>query len=81
MTTPNLNTSLRLKTEAYKKYIQCIFDSGLLTKKQISIIKLYYLENETLASIGKKFGVSMEAIRQNLKRAIALIKEYDTIYI
>ena len=69
------------KTEAYKKYIQCIFDSGLLTKKQISIIKLYYLENETLASIGKKFGVSREAIRQNLKRAIALIKEYDTIYI
>lgn len=66
------------QSEAYSKYIQCIFDSGLLTEKQISIIKLYYLENETLASIGKKFGVSREAIRQNLKRAIALIQKYDT---
>lgn len=66
------------QTEAYNKYIQCIFDSGLLTEKQISIIKLYYLENETLSSIGKKFGVSREAIRQNLKRAISLIQQYDT---
>lgn len=66
------------QTEAYTKYIQCIFDSGVLTDKQISIIKLYYLENETLASIGRKFKVSREAIRQNLKRAVAIIKEYDT---
>jgi RNA polymerase sigma factor (sigma-70 family) len=66
------------QADAYAKYIQCIFDSGVLTEKQIDIIKLYYLENETLASIGKKFGVSREAIRQNLKRAIALIQAYDT---
>ncbi|NBW12994.1 MAG: sigma-70 family RNA polymerase sigma factor [Caulobacteraceae bacterium] len=59
--------------------IQQLFDNSLLSEKQKEQIRLYYFENETLSSIGKKFGVSREAIRQNLKRAIENIKQYDTV--
>jgi RNA polymerase sigma factor (sigma-70 family) len=48
-----------------------------LSDKQREQIKLYYLEDHTLSQIGKKFGVSREAIRQNIKRALEIIKSYD----
>jgi len=48
-----------------------------LSEKQREQIKLYYLEDHTLSQIGKKFGVSREAIRQNIKRALEIIKSYD----
>lgn len=48
-----------------------------LSDKQREQIKLYYLEDNTLSQIGKKFGVSREAIRQNIKRALEIIKSYD----
>ena len=40
---------------------------------------MYYFDNETLSSIGKKFGVSREAVRQNIKRGLDLIRQYDKI--
>lgn len=59
--------------------IDLLLNNSLLTDKQKEQIKLYYFENQTLSSIGKKFGVSREAIRQNLKRAIDLIKRHDQL--
>lgn len=50
-----------------------------LSEKQREQIKLYYLENYTLSQIGKKFGVSREAVRQNIKRAIEIIRSYDRV--
>lgn len=54
-----------------------ILDSGIVSDKQRDQLKMYYFENMTLSQIGKKFGVSREAVRQNIKRAIQLIKNYD----
>lgn len=58
-------------------YISTILTSNMLSDKQKSQLKMYYLDNLTLSAIGKKFGVSREAIRQNIKRAIEIIKSYD----
>ena len=38
---------------------------------------MYYFENLSLAKIGKKYGVTREAIRQNMKVSIKKIQEYS----
>lgn len=54
--------------------ISFILDSSILTDKQKDQIKMYYFENKSLAEIGKCYGVTREAIRQSIKRAITNIK-------
>lgn len=56
--------------------IDNLLNSPILSDKQKDQIKMYYIENNTLSTIGKKYGVSREAIRQNIKRAIDSIKQY-----
>ena len=56
----------RLKSQT----VQDIFDSKLLTDEQKDKIKLYYIEGYSLAKVGKKYGVTREAIRQTLKSCI-----------
>ena len=57
--------------------LECLLDNSLLSEKQKEQIKMYYFENHTLSQIGNVFGVSREAVRQNIKRAIDIIKSYD----
>jgi RNA polymerase sigma factor (sigma-70 family) len=57
-----------------KKYIRAILDSDILTEKQKQQINLYYFENQTLASIGETYGVTREAIRQNLLKGMEQIR-------
>lgn len=57
--------------------IDMLFNNSPLSDKQKIQIKMYYLENQTLSQIGKKFGVSREAVRQNIKRALEIIRSYD----
>jgi RNA polymerase sigma factor (sigma-70 family) len=57
--------------------INDLLEHSNLSDKQRTQIKMYYLENHTLSSIGKEFGVSREAVRQNIKRAMEIIKSYD----
>ena len=54
-----------------------LLNSNLLTDKQRDQIRMYYFEDQTLGEIGKTYNVSREAIRQNIKRAIEIIKSYD----
>ena len=60
--------------------LNSVFDSGIITDKQKQQLQMYYIEDMTLSEIGKKFGVSREAIRQNLKRAIEHIRRYACEY-
>ena len=55
--------------------MQSIFDSDILTDTQKEKLKLYYIEGLSLAKIGKKYGVTREAIRQNIKNSISKIQE------
>jgi RNA polymerase sigma factor (sigma-70 family) len=50
-------------------------DANILSDKQIHYIKLYYFDNLTYAEIGKLFGVTREAVRQGIKKAIEKIQK------
>ena len=39
------------------------------------VLRMYYLENQTLENIGKQFNVTREAIRQSIKSAIEKIRK------
>lgn len=55
-----------------------LLSNGLLSDKQKEQIHMYYFEDKTLSEIGDFFGVSREAVRQNIKRGLDIIKSYDT---
>jgi RNA polymerase sigma factor (sigma-70 family) len=69
-----------IENEKNKNISADIFEtlnSGIISEKQKDQLMMYYFESMTLSQIGKHFGVSREAVRQNIKRAIQLIKNYD----
>lgn len=57
--------------------IECLLDNDILSSKQKQQIRMYYFEDATLSEIGKRFGVSREAVRQNIKRGLELIRSHD----
>jgi RNA polymerase sigma factor (sigma-70 family) len=57
--------------------IETLFNSSALSSKQKEQIEMYYFQDKTLSEIGKKFGVSREAVRQNIKRGLDIIKNFD----
>ena len=59
-----------------KNNIKEILTSGLITEKQAEQIKKYYFEDKTLSEIGEEFGVTREAIRQNIQKGLSKIKQY-----
>lgn len=59
--------------------INHLLNNNLLSEKQKKQIHMYYFEDKTLSEIGEEFGVSREAIRQNIKRGLEIIKSYDTV--
>jgi len=61
-------------TDNMKYDLEVLLDSGIISDKQKDQLKMYYMEDMTLSEIGKEFGVSREAIRQNIKRAIENIR-------
>lgn len=54
--------------------IDILLNSSALSDKQKQQIRMYYFEDKTLSEIGKVFGVSREAVRQNIKRGLDTIK-------
>jgi RNA polymerase sigma factor (sigma-70 family) len=65
------------RAELLSDAINCLLDNSMLSAKQKQQIRMYYFEDATLSAIGQKFGVSREAIRQNIKRGLELIRSYD----
>jgi RNA polymerase sigma factor (sigma-70 family) len=59
-----------------KNNVEDILNSGIISDKQKEQIKQYYFEDKTLSEIGKEFGVTREAVRQNINKGIAKIKSY-----
>lgn len=54
--------------------IKALLDSDILTEKQKQYIQMYYFDGLTLEKIGKRFGVTREAVRQNLNKAIIKLR-------
>ena len=69
------------ESENLTRNIHELLNNNILSDKQKQQIQMYYFDNETLSSIGKKFGVSREAVRQNIKRGLDLIRQYDKVNI
>jgi RNA polymerase sigma factor (sigma-70 family) len=54
--------------------INNMFDLDYLSDRQKDYIKLYYFDGYTFDKIGKKYGITREAVRQGLNKAIDMIK-------
>lgn len=63
-------------SEISTNLINKLFESEIISDKQKDQLKMYYLHNMTLEKIGNHYGVTREAVRQNIKSAIAKIREF-----
>lgn len=73
---PYIIVSEKEQSDNLKTIIHRLISSDLLTDKQRKQIKMYYFEDKTLLEIGKEFGVTREAIRQNIQKGINRIRSY-----
>ena len=53
------------------------FYAALLTDKQINYIELYYADDYSLAEIAEEFGVSRQAVYDNIKRTEKILEDYE----
>ncbi|VEF48432.1 putative DNA-binding protein [Bacillus freudenreichii] len=53
------------------------FYQSLLTPKQRSYMSLYYRDDFSLGEIAENYGVSRQAVYDNLKRTEVLLEEYE----
>lgn len=61
--------------EELSKLIESLLSLDCLTPRQKDYIRLYYFESYTFEKIGQKYGITREAVRQGLNKAINMIKE------
>ncbi|BAH81458.1 putative DNA-binding protein [Streptococcus dysgalactiae subsp. dysgalactiae] len=53
------------------------FYAALLTDKQMNYIELYYADDYSLAEIAEEFGVSRQAVYDNIKRTEKILETYE----
>ena len=53
------------------------FYAALLTDKQMNYIELYYADDCSLAEIAEEFGVSRQAVYDNIKRTEKILEDYE----
>ncbi|NLL57989.1 MAG: YlxM family DNA-binding protein [Firmicutes bacterium] len=53
------------------------FYGQLLTKKQQSIMEMYYKENFSLAEVAGHFNVSRQAVHDTLSRAVRTLEKWE----
>lgn len=56
--------------------IDSLLNIDCLTTRQKDYIRLYYFESYTFEKIGKKYGITREAVRQGLNKALSMIRSY-----
>lgn len=54
------------------------FYQPLLTKKQNEYLELYYVDDYSLGEIAEEFGVSRQAVYDNIKRTEKILNGYET---
>lgn len=60
--------------QSLKDLIAAMLSTDCLTHKQKEYIRLYYFEDYTFDKIGKKYGITREAVRQGLNKALDIIR-------
>lgn len=62
--------------EDLSKLINELITLDCLTPRQQDYLRLYYFKNYTFDKIGKKYGVTREAVRQGLKKTLDIIRDF-----
>lgn len=62
-------------TAELKTLIDSLLSLDCLTSRQKEYIKLYYFEGLTFEKIGQQYGITREAVRQGLNKAIEIIRD------
>jgi len=62
--------------EDLHKLIDQLITLDCLTPRQQDYLKLYYFKNYTFDKIGKKYGITREAVRQGLKKTLDTIRDF-----
>lgn len=76
MSDPYEIVSSEEETTNLQNTVKTLLDSDVLSDKQRNQIKKYYFENKTLVQIGDEYGVTREAIRQNIQKGLNKIRQY-----
>ena len=63
------------KTNRMNALFECY--ATLLTEKQMNYMELYYADDYSLGEIAEEFGVSRQAVYDNIRRGIKILKEYE----
>lgn len=50
---------------------------NLLTKNQLNILELYYMEDLSLKEISEDLNISRNAVHDSLKRSLGILEEYE----
>ena len=53
------------------------FYQKLLTEKQRQYVELYFQDDYSLGEIAEEFGISRQGVYEHIKRAEALLEEYE----
>ncbi|GFH39987.1 putative DNA-binding protein [Pseudolactococcus insecticola] len=54
------------------------FYATLLTEKQMNYVELYYADDYSLAEIAEEYGVTRQAVYDNIKRTEKVLESYET---
>ena len=54
------------------------FYGSLLTKRQIDIFTLYYMEDYSLAEVGEELGITPQGVQDILKRSVKALEKYES---
>lgn len=73
---PALTICEKEEKQSISNLVSELLNSELISSKQREQIYKYYFEDKTLSEIGKEYGVTREAIRQNIQKGIKRIKQY-----
>lgn len=57
------------------RLIDSLLSLDCLSARQKDYIRLYYFESYTFEKIGQKYGITREAVRQGLNKALTMIRE------
>lgn len=72
--TPDRILENKENSELLSNLVEDLLKSVYLSDRQKEYIKLYYFKNYTFEKIGKEYGITREAVRQGLNKAIQLIR-------
>ena len=63
------------KTNRMNALFECY--ATLLTEKQMNYMELYYGDDYSLGEIAEEFGVSRQAVYDNIKRTDKILEDYE----